>query len=1160
MYLKEIILDGFKSYAHRTVISGLDPQFNAISGANGSGKSAILDAVCFVLGISNLSQVRVSSLQELVYKNGQAGVTKASATLVFDNSVPSASPVGYEHCREITVTRQVVMGGRSKYLVNGHVAQPGRVHSLFHSVQLNVNNPHFLIMQGRITKVINMKPIEVLHMLEEAAGTSMYEMKKESALRTIEKKQRKVDEINSLLAEEITPSLEKLREERTRYMRWSSNQAEMERLTRLLVVREHAHLARLAHDFEGERAALEAQLATLASDKADLEERLRQLRTSLSDRQVRASKQDADEERALEAQLSDWEKQLVKGEAELGFVRENADGEERAAAEARRACERLTQQLSEVERRRVEAAMQLEQAEAAHTAAAEALRQLREATAISSHAEQLAQARHQAAEAATAVKSTELALAAKRQDLARLGKRNSRTRNLEAEVARAEKAVAQVKVQLHELDYDQHAAQRLQKLREADEHSVRRLRDQYDALASKLCALEFDYADPTDGFDRSRVQGVVARRVALADGRYATAIEVAAGAKLYQVIVDTEQTGKLLLERGQLRRRVTLIPLNKIDARVLGSAQVQRAQALGSQLALALVQYDSELENAMRYVFGRCLVCDDMDTARRTAFDSQVQCRTVTVDGDVFDPQGTVSGGARERGTAVLTRIAELNEVAAELQLRERALAKTYAELAAVEAKADTFAALTAQLERRQHELQAVQAQVDADPQVRLSGEVAQLEAQLRTVRERLRSAEQRLTAMDSGADLRGQDAAAAAEATETAERARNASIAAVERSEAELARLRTELAEASARAVEADAAAGQLRTQQSALQRRIDDELRPACTQAREQLQSFREAWAARREAAAALSTEVQTLQSQLETAMLEERRVEHRLHGMRAEHDTAQQRLAQLQREHGWLATVTMSSTAVEGGIDDDEAAHIREQLARLGQETAAMARHVNKRALALFEKSEQEYQDLMNKKRIIETDKQKIYAAIRALDEKKRAALQATWRRVNQDLGDIFATLLPGAQARLDLPEGASSVLEGLEIRVAMGAHWKASLSELSGGQRSLIALSLVLAMLKFKPAPMYVLDEVDAALDLNHTQNVGRIIREHFGGSQFIVVSLKPALFEHANVVFTTRLEHGTSAIHRRARREEERGSGGVAERMNTARIASVEVRS
>eukprot|EP00166_Cyanidium_caldarium_P004702 ctg_511.g285 len=249
-----------------------------------------------------------------------------------------------------------------------------------------------------------------------------------------------VDEINSLLAEEITPSLEKLREERTRYMRWSSNQAEMERLTRLLVVREHAHLARLAHDFEGERAALEAQLATLASDKADLEERLRQLRTSLSDRQVRASKQDADEERALEAQLSDWEKQLVKGEAELGFVRENADGEERAAAEARRACERLTQQLSEVEQRRVEAAMQLEQAEAAHTAAAEALRQLREATAISSHAEQLAQARHQAAEAATAVKSTELALAAKRQDLARLGKRNSRTRNLEAEVARRRKS------------------------------------------------------------------------------------------------------------------------------------------------------------------------------------------------------------------------------------------------------------------------------------------------------------------------------------------------------------------------------------------------------------------------------------------------------------------------------------------------------------------------------------------------------------------------------------------------------------------------------------------------------------------------------------------------------------------------------------------------
>ena len=108
MHIHEIIIDGFKSYATRTVVSGFDPQFNAITGLNGSGKSNILDSICFVLGISNLSQVRVGNLQELVYKQGQAGVTKASVTIVFDNSDPSGSPVGYEHHKQITVTRQVI--------------------------------------------------------------------------------------------------------------------------------------------------------------------------------------------------------------------------------------------------------------------------------------------------------------------------------------------------------------------------------------------------------------------------------------------------------------------------------------------------------------------------------------------------------------------------------------------------------------------------------------------------------------------------------------------------------------------------------------------------------------------------------------------------------------------------------------------------------------------------------------------------------------------------------------------------------------------------------------------------------------------------------------------------------------------------------------------
>jgi structural maintenance of chromosome 2 len=134
------------------------------------------------------------------------------------------------------------------------------------------------------------------------------------------------------------------------------------------------------------------------------------------------------------------------------------------------------------------------------------------------------------------------------------------------------------------------------------------------------------------------------------------------------------------------------------------------------------------------------------------------------------------------------------------------------------------------------------------------------------------------------------------------------------------------------------------------------------------------------------------------------------------------------------------------------------------------------------------------------------------------------------VNKDFGSIFSTLLPGVFAKL-APTDTGNVLDGLEVKVSFHGVWKESLTELSGGQRSLLALSLILSLLLFKPAPMYILDEVDAALDLSHTQNIGHMIRTHFSRSQFIVVSLKQGMFSNANVIFRTKFVEGTSTVLR-----------------------------
>ena len=181
-------------------------------------------------------------------------------------------------------------------------------------------------------------------------------------------------------------------------------------------------------------------------------------------------------------------------------------------------------------------------------------------------------------------------------------------------------------------------------------------------------------------------------------------------------------------------------------------------------------------------------------------------------------------------------------------------------------------------------------------------------------------------------------------------------------------------------------------------------------------------------------------------------------------------------------------------------------------------------------MFDKAEAEFKALQEKRRIVLNDRSKIEAVIGELDEKKKEALKVTWEKVTGDFGSIFSTLLPGTTAKLEPPEG-ESFLAGLEVRVAFGGVWKESLTELSGGQRSLLALSLILALLLFKPAPIYILDEVDAALDLSHTQNIGRMIRAHFPYSQFIVVSLKEGMFNNANCIFRTKFVDGVSTVTR-----------------------------
>jgi structural maintenance of chromosome 2 len=277
-------------------------------------------------------------------------------------------------------------------------------------------------------------------------------------------------------------------------------------------------------------------------------------------------------------------------------------------------------------------------------------------------------------------------------------------------------------------------------------------------------------------------------------------------------------------------------------------------------------------------------------------------------------------------------------------------------------------------------------------------------------------------------------------------------------------------------------------------------------------------------------LEEAMQSKSSQITEEGLEAQKLGHQLEKLQKDQYTASQAVAHMEKEHEWIADEKeqFGRANTPYHFQNQNIAECKSTLRNLTERSQGMKKKINPKVMNMIDSVEKKEAALKNMMKTVIRDKRKIEETIINLNEYKKEALHKTWVKVNGDFGQIFNELLPGSFAKLDPPEG-KDITDGLEVKVSLGKVWKQSLTELSGGQRSLIALSLIMALLQFKPAPMYILDEVDAALDLSHTQNIGRLIKTRFKGSQFIVVSLKDGMFQNANRIFRTRFSEGTSIV-------------------------------
>ena len=657
---------------------------------------------------------------------------------MFDNRDKSKSPIGFEEYAQISVTRQIVLGGTSKYLINGHRAQQQTVQNLFQSVQLNINNPNFLIMQGRITKVLNMKAVEILAMIEEAAGTRMFEDRRDKAFKTMAKKEMKVQEITELLKEEIEPKLEKLRTEKRTFLDFQQTQSDLERLTRLVVAHDYLKnkdkLKQSANDLEAKKQRakdLEESAKRLKNEIAHLEEDVKKVKAAREKELKKGGKF-----QALEDEVKAYSHELVRLATVKDLKASSMADEQKRQKDVQTSVKELEAQLGEKSKiyEKLQAQYDTTKTEFDKKLAEidkkeELLQTLQTGVASREGQEngyqgQLQDARGRSSAASTEQEQARLKILhlEKRikEDEPRAKKAKEQNSGLLKDLEGLKTQAKKLETELSKLGFVAGQEEQTYQQETSLQQEIRSLRGQVDDVKRKVANIDFNYNDPSPGFDRSKVKGLVAQLFTLDKEKTqaGTALEICAGGRLYNVVVDTAETGTQLLQNGKLRKRVTIIPLNKIAAFRASADKIGAAKNVAPgkvDLALSLIGYDDEVSAAMEYVFGSTLVCEDAETAKRVTFDPAVRMKSVTLEGDIYDPSGTLSGGSSPNSNGVLVTLQKLNTLNKDLNAKESALQQLQTLMEKGRKKLDAARKIKQELDLKSHEIKLTEEQISGN-------------------------------------------------------------------------------------------------------------------------------------------------------------------------------------------------------------------------------------------------------------------------------------------------------------------------------------------------------------------------------------------------------------------------------------------------------------
>ena len=1174
MVLKSLILQGFKSFPDRTEIKFLGGM-TAIVGPNGSGKSNISDAIRWVLGEQSSRSLRGAKMEDVIFsgtaKRGPVGFAEVS--LILDNS----TGVFRSPFTEIMVTRRYYRSGESEYYLGKKHCRLRDIRELFMDTGLGLDG-YSSIGQGRIDEILSLRSEDRRGVFEEAAGITKFRARKEEAERRLAATEDNLTRIRDLY-DELGRQLEPLEKQAKKTEKFLVLRDELRVLEVSLWLEQ---LERLKSEVEKRSRDAEVCRRQLENAKSEQERRYQQAEQLTADlhgidretEALRTSQREAESREAGQAS------RIAVLRANLENCRANLERVHRENEERAKQAEKLAEQFSAQETRIAELEQSSAEARERLAAQEDRLAQHREAEGAAAAAlERAEQARaaaqneqHTLALERTAAQTGLAGMDGQQDDLHRaLENAGDRLKTVQEEQSAFESRVSAGQTALRQAQAQAGEADAALRQAKADADALgTALRQAESALtdARNRAAMLRDMQRDYDGFARSvrsvmqqagrgRLSGVHGPVSALlsTENRFVTAIDTALGASASSIVVGSAEDGRACIE--YLRRtdggRATFLPLDTIRPASLRESGLDRERGCCGT-ADTLVQFDETYGAVVRSLLARTVVCENMDAALALARSRGHRFRIVTLDGQIIQPGGAMTGGSASRGTGALARAGRL--MAAEEQAERCEAARKTAEQrfraaekrlhacetacetqnAALRRQAEAQAALAAactqhrallgNAQARQEELMQQQRSMEAEKQ-RSAEVLASFDAREAQAGTQLRDAETRVqTCRDALARLRTE--AAEQEAQLAGQRT------ALTRTEAELSGEKRALEQMRALRSETDAG----------LSSAADSIKRYECECERMQDELAEEKAAHERS-----ETLARTLREQLEQIgkrreQVEERRTAVRrdaqdageqILGMEREASRLENRAGQLKAEEAQLLGRMWESyeltptpaAALAQPLDDPAAA--RERAHELRGEIRALG-SVNPDAVEEYRRVRERYAFMGGQKDDLERAQRELYRVIDRLTVNMKEIFASEFARLNVLFGQTFREIFGGGHAELALADTSDILSCGIDIRVSPPGKAVKTITLLSGGEKAFVAITLYFAILKLRPAPFCVLDEIEAALDDVNVQRYAKYIRKLTDFTQFIVITHRRGTMEEADMLYgVTMQEQGVSKL-------------------------------